>query len=386
VESSQIHQFNKAKELYLKDGLEILDVSMINPDIAPVRELSDRLIEFLSKPGSHKYSVSRGIRKIREAFALKYLSTFGVDLDAEKEICFSFGSKDAITQLLRICGTSGQTVLLPNPCYPAHKYATEYAGLSTSYFQVSSSESEMLVSIAEAVKKYNPRIILLNFPHNPTGAVVSENFYQELAKICVSKNTIVINDFVYGELVYPGSTNPSLLTCSELKNQAIEVYSLSKAYSIPGWRVACVAGTPSILDTLRETKSKIDFGLFIPMQLAAAWVLGLVDSPANAVAQEYSQRSSALKDLFDRIGISYFPSLAGCSLWCAVPKKSKLTGIEFALNLLEMGLAVLPGIAFGEEYSDNFRIALVAPAKKLPLIEDIFSKILLDRNHKKTAN
>lgn len=354
----------QARKLELvAEGRQIVDLSMINPDIPPPKHLIAKLSDSSLRPQNHRYSVARGLKVLREAFSTKYRNQWQVELDPEQQVCVTSGSKEAVLHLLRWSIPEHSTVLLPSPFYPAHFSAAELGGHSVKSFKLGASEAETLSSIEEGLERFNPAVLILNFPNNPTGHVVSLSFYSKLATLAERKRTLVYNDFVYGELCFGGRAT-SMLEEPYFKEHGLESYSLSKAYCVPGWRVAAMAGAKLWIKRLAELKSKTDYGLFIPLQVAAAAALDERVSTAIRVTEEYALRADGFVKDLRLLGFRVDSPKAGCAVWCEPPQRIGLERLVTEL-LEDHGILVSCGEAFGEEHKEMLRIALVAPPATL---------------------
>ncbi len=368
----------------LQAGKDVIDLSMFNPDLTPQRLLLDKLVEASTKPHLHRYAVSRGVRKLREAFSNKYRQRFEVILSPEEEVCVTLGSKDALLQTLGVLTKPGDTVLCVEPLYPSFRSALAVSGAKLLSVALSPSENELAASIEKALKTAPVKLILLNFPHNPTGRVVSQDFWDRIVSLAREYQCHVFNDFVYGELVHDGSAAPSLLRSEGARACCIESYSLSKAYSVPGWRVAAVLGNAQIVGAIASRKSTLDFGIFLPVQIAAAAALESGPSISRVAVEEYRSRAKALCAVLEKVGcVVEHPAAGGC-VWARLP-----SGVEDALRcsggemesrpieelLLEKtGIVVAPGWYYGARqqgdgaaalWSSFVRFALVAPRERL---------------------
>ncbi len=388
VESDLMGELHARKLELLNQGNEVIDLSMINPDIPPSRLMLDKLMEATVRPVNHRYAVARGIRKLREAIAIKYKNAWEVQIDPESQVCATMGSKDAIEHVLMCLAADGDSVLMGIPAYPAFVSAALLARLKPTFFEISSDESVMLESISKAVAHHNPKILLLNFPNNPTGIAVSRDFYIRLADILGDRDIHVVNDFVYGEMMFDGSPGVSLLSVEGLKGRASEIYSMSKAYSVPGWRIGSLVGDPGLIARMAALKAHIDYGIFLPLQYAAAACLTSDLKQVKVVTEQYKERSQLLCDGLRRRGWTVRDPDAGCSVWCKMPKSAKFTE-QFATDLLNHGqIAVLPGAVFGGNgladgaLSDRsnildgmIRLALVQPVSRLRAVLDRIDEI-----------
>jgi alanine-synthesizing transaminase len=387
------------KRKALIDGIDLIDLSMINPDIIPQTAIVDRLVEAINRGGSHRYSSSRGIRKLREAFVERYSRVFDISLDAETDVCVTLGAKDGIlnallaiksllasqsllanslnssgnqiTSFLPSSHVMAPLVLVGAPTYPAYKFVADYLGLSLATFEISPDEDAMLSDIDRIAHAVQAPILLLNFPNNPTGITVSQSFYEGLAEIILRRSLYVVNDFTYGEMVYSGQGAQSLLSMGKIDKRVsdyiVEAYSLSKSFSVPGWRVGGVLGSRMIVQEAARLKSRVDFGVFLPVQVAAAGALQNDRTSVSITTDIYNRRYSFLKRELEKSGWSVGAAEAGCCLWAKVPESSHFLKHKgrVAEALLMQGVATLPGRAFGTEYEDYLRFALVAPEERL---------------------
>ena len=264
---------HEIKIKHIAEGRDLVDLSMINPDMQPERILLDKLLEATVKNTNHRYSVSKGIKRLRAAFAHKYSTAFSVNLNHDKNICITMGSKDAIVNTMLVLSAEYKYALLPSPTYPALLSAVHLAGMQPVYYDICLSEDLILKEIEEKIKKVGKAVLVLNFPNNPSGKTVTADFYMGLKKILKGSDTVVLNDFVYGEMGFDGSRQTSLLSIFAEHPLLLESYSLSKAYSIPGWRVGAVMGNASFIEKLANLKSHMDYGVFLPLQIAACKTL-----------------------------------------------------------------------------------------------------------------
>jgi len=368
-------QVEKAR--LLREGRNILDLSMINPDLAPPRILLDRLVEATLRPSHHRYAVSRGVRKLRDSFAVKYQDAFSVRLDPDREICVTFGSKDGIFSLLFGRQRKVKSVILPSPTYPAHRSAAELSGFAVRYFEVHPDEADTFRALEEVVLKNPGQIVLLNFPNNPTGCVVSTAFWEQVDTLATRTQSLVVNDFVYGEVGFEAQYPPSMLSACTAKTDRIELYSMSKAYSIPGWRVAAAVGDSEIIAELSTLKAHLDYGNFLPLQLSAAVALSSGPGVVHPIVAAYRERASALCRGLEQGGWTVRSPKAGCSVWAQLPAEYERESAEFLEKLLiEEGIAIAPGTYFGAQWGRWVRFALVASPDKLERVVERSSAVL----------
>ncbi len=342
-------EYNALKLDSIASGRDVIDLSMINPDIPPSRFLLDKLLEATVRPINHRYAVARGVRKLREAFAEKYRAAWGVNVSPEEQVCVTMGSKDAIEHTLMALGVDGADVIVGAPTYPNYLSAISLARLSPRFFNICDDEDAMVADIAAKVREKRPAAILLNFPNNPTGLTVSRHFYERLIEIACSSQIVLLNDFVYGEMCYGGRRAVSLLEVPGAADCAAEIYSLSKAYSVPGWRVGALVGNAELVRALARLKAEIDYGIFLPLQHAAAAALTAGSQIPAQVTAQFEERSELFLTGLRRLGWEVVTPRAGCCVWAKLPPALCREGsIAVSYRLLsEAGIAAYPGPAFG---------------------------------------
>lgn len=362
-------------------GQPVVDLSMINPDIPPARSLLDRLVEGTLKAKNHRYSVARGVRRLRDSLCAKYRHKFSVQLDAESDVCVSAGAKDGVVLALSACAKPGATVLMPAPLYPAHRAAARLCGLHTYLFEMYAEPSRTIQSIRDAARVAGACTIVLNYPNNPTGATVSSQFWSELGQLALEFNLTVINDFTYGELVYQNAAALSMLSDPVLKSRGVEVYSLSKAYSVPGWRIGGVLGCSPIVKRVAQLKAHLDYGAFLPLQIAAAYALSTSEDLAKGAREQYNMRATLVFRSLSSLGFQVKMPEAGCCVWARLPERCSLDSFDFcSLILRRKGVMLMPGLVFGDGYTRYVRLALVAPEPELRevlrSVEEMLSELL----------
>ncbi|RME62043.1 MAG: pyridoxal phosphate-dependent aminotransferase [Candidatus Dadabacteria bacterium] len=357
------------KEGLIKEGQRIIDLSMINPDLAPPSYLVDKLVEASLNPRSHRYSSARGVPVLLKAFAQKYSSAFGVDI-SEDNICATFGTKEALRLLMFVLPF--KKVFLFSPVYPPYRWAALEANKDVIEVALGESEEERVENLREAVVKeqgLSGSILLCCFPNNPTGTVASIDFWRAVLQISNEYNLTVINDFANGELLHNGGESRSAFSLlyaakksgADFKN-IFETYTLSKSYCIPGWRIGAVLGDKEIIEKISALKSKLDYGVFLPLQLAAAKALEHLTSFPKEVALVYKNRACLLKESLERGGWRVWQAEAGAALWAKMPDYVKENSQEFSLKLLKTkGIHILPGTFFDSNWSRWFRFSLSVP-------------------------
>lgn len=375
--SQVVDDLNRGKFDILSQGRELIDLSMINPDLQPSRFLQDRLVQACLKPTAHRYSVSRGLKRLRSAFALKYSNHFGVDLDDEREVCVTMGCKDAMMALLQVLRSTGKRrMLLTRPWYPAHFAVAEVNEFTVGDVPWSSNEDRFCESVKSEVGSGRWDLFVVNFPMNPGGAIISINCLRRIQEICSEFGVLLVNDFTYGEMAFSDEAT-SFLSNSGEKRGLLEIYSLSKAYSISGWRIAAIMGDCKWIEKIAQFKSVADYGVFIPLQVAAADVLSSEDRLASEASRIYQRRADVLVSELESIGWRANRPQAGASIWAELPSHWQGGSAVVATEFLKWhGVATLPGIMFGD---DRFlRFALVRSEEYLR--ESVFRLAKLERN------
>jgi alanine-synthesizing transaminase len=343
-------------------GEDVIDFGMGNPDSATPQHIVDKLNEAVADPRTHRYSTSRGIPGLRRAQAAYYDRRFGVDIDPETETIVTLGSKEGFANLAQAISAPGDVIVVPNPSYPIHAYGFIIAGAALRHVPVGPGV-DFMAELERAVK-YSvppPLALVLNFPANPTAMVVDLAFYEEVVRFCREHGIIVISDLAYAEIYFDGNPPPSILQVPGAKDIAVEFTSLSKTYSMPGWRIGFAAGNAKIIAALARIKSYLDYGAFTPIQVAATAAL---NGPQECVAEfrdVYKRRRDVLVESFGQAGWDVPPPPATMFAWAPIPEPfAHLGSLEFSkLLLAEAQIAVSPGLGFGE-YGDGFvRIGLV---------------------------
>lgn len=367
-QSSVLHDLHQLKLNRVQNGEQVFDFSMINPDIPPSRLIIDKLVQASLKNFNHRYGVSRGLKRLREAFASKYHTAFGVNVDPTEEVCVTLGCKDATLHLFKLISNKGGKVAVFEPCYPPYISAARYHEVDVERIPWRNDEELAIVDLGKVLKKGDIGAILLNFPMNPTGDIVSENFWRQVVALATTHSCLVINDFAYGELVHRGNSQ-SFLSVPGAKEVGVEIYTMSKAYSIPGWRVAAVLGNSAIVNGIARIKSQIDYGMFLPVQIAAAGALSDNSSIVAAVKDIYLRRLRVLVEGLTALGWQTSFPAAGACVWTKVPATISREfdgGFEIAKAILsKSGIAILPGEAFGPQGTGNMRFAAVLPEDKI---------------------
>lgn len=353
---------NKYKLEKRREGEDIIDFGIGNPDNATPQHIVDKLIEAAQDPRNHRYSLSKGIHGLRNAMSSWYKRKYDVDLDPETEVIATIGSKEGLSHLMLAIIAPGDLVLVPNPAYPIHTYGVIIAGGDVRSIPTSPGR-DFFHDLQEAYKQSwpRPKILLLNFPHNPTTAVVDLEFFEKVVDFAKEHDLIVIHDLAYADLVFDGYKAPSFLQAKGAKDVGVEFFTLSKSYNMPGWRVGFCAGNRKIIEALGRIKSYLDYGMFQPIQIAATVALNGPQECVQEICDIYKGRRNVLCDGLNRIGWEVEKPKASMFVWAEIPDEFKEMGsLDFSKLLIkEAKVAAAPGIGFGE-YGDNFvRFGLV---------------------------
>ena len=345
-----------------RSGEDIIDFGMGNPDLPTPPHIVEKLIEAASNPRNHRYSASRGITRLRSAISDWYARRYDVEIDSEEEAIVTIGVKEGISHLALAITNPGDLVMVPSPTYPIHTYALVIA--NGNVVQVPLSLGDDFFSNMEDVIKPlwpRPKILLLSFPHNPTTVCVDLDFFEKVIGFAKDHNLIVIHDFAYADLGFDGYKPPSMLQIPGAKDIGVEFFSMSKSYSMPGWRMGFAVGNKDLIYALRRIKSYLDYGAFQPIQIASIIALNSSQDCVDEIRDTYQQRRDVLCEGLGRIGWPVEKPKGTMFLWAKIPDRfNDMRSMEFSKHLLkECKVAVAPGIGFGE-LGDNFvRFAMV---------------------------
>jgi len=343
-------------------GEDIVDFGMGNPDLPTPPHVVAKLIEAASKPANHRYSVSRGIYKLRVAIAKWYQRRYGVTIDPDSEAIVTIGAKEGLSHLAWATIDPGDVVLCPSPTYPIHQYAVILAGGDLRCIPLTTSE-EFSGNLDEAIRQTwpKPKMLIISFPHNPTTQVVELDFFEKIVKAAKEHDFLVVHDLAYADLTFDGYQAPSFLQAEGAKDVGVEFFSLSKSYNMPGWRVGFCVGNQEIVQALARIKSYLDYGIFQPIQIAAIQALDGPQDCVEEICSMYRRRRDSLLDGLDRAGW-HIPRPKGTMfVWAEIPEPAKKMGsVEFCKYLLqEAQVAVSPGIGFGQYGDEHVRFALI---------------------------
>jgi len=358
---------NELKMKLRREGEDIVDLGMGNPDLPPAPHIIEKLCEVARRDNVHGYSSSRGIPRLRKAICDFYQRNYGVELNPETEAILTIGAKEGYSHLILAMVEPGDSVMVPNPTYPIHYYAPIIAGGDAISIPINLEEKQnfeeyFLKSIHDTLKASfkKPKALVLSFPHNPTTLCVSLEFFKEIVRWAKREEVWVIHDFAYADLGFDGYKPPSILQVEGAKDVAVEIYSMSKGFSMAGWRVAFVLGNEILIKNLAHLKSYLDYGVFTPIQVASIIAL---DSPYEIVEKNrdvYQRRRDVLVEGLNRIGWTVEKPKASMFVWAKIPEWVGMNSLDFSLFLLkEAKVAVSPGIGFGEYGEGYVRFALV---------------------------
>ncbi len=353
---------NKIKMEARRRGEDIIDLGMGNPDPATPQHIVDKLCEAARNPRNHRYSASKGITQLRLAMAEWYKRRFDVDIDHETEVVATIGCKEGLSHLAYAMIEPGDLVLTPAPAYPIHPYAFILAGGDVRSIPTG-VDKDFFQNLEDVFRSAwpKPKVLLLNFPHNPTTACTDIEFFTKVVDFAKEHNIIVIHDIAYADLTFDGYKAPSFLQVPGAKDVGVEFFSLSKSYSMAGWRVGFCVGNREIVEALTTIKSYLDYGMFQPIQIASIIALRGDQSCVDDIVQIYKGRRDVLIQGLDAAGWKVEPPKATMFAWAQIPEEfRKMGSLEFTKFLLkEAGVAVSPGIGFGEEGEGYVRFALV---------------------------
>ncbi len=366
-------EINQLKAKLRKKGNDIIDFGMGNPDMPTPEHIRNKLKEVVDKPGTGRYSVSKGILGLRKAQANYYERRFGVKVNPENEVVVTLGSKEGLANLAKAISSPGDIIISPNPSYPIHPYGFIIAGASLRHlptmFEGKFDADKYLERLDLSIRHSSPTpvALIVSFPSNPTAQVVDLNFYKEVVKIALKYQVYVLSDLAYAEIYFDQSPPPSILQVPKAKNIAVEFTSMSKTYAMAGWRIGYAVGNPKLIAALTKIKSYLDYGAFTPVQVAAVTALNGPQKCVSDIRSIYKNRRDVLVDSMARAGWEIPVPQASMFAWAPIPKKYQKKGsLKFARDLMiKADVAVSPGIAFGE-YGEGFvRIGLVENEQRI---------------------
>jgi alanine-synthesizing transaminase len=349
-------------------GEDVIDLGFGNPDLPSPEVTVDKLAEAARNPRNHRYSASRGIPKLREAIAGRYRRRFGVELDPDTEVIATIGSKEGFSHLMWVLLQPGDAALVPSPSYPIHIWGPLFAGADVREIPVGTGE-DFFAGVQEAYRYSwpHPRVIVLSFPHNPTTTCVDLAFMQRMVDFAREREVLLVHDNAYAELGFDGYRPPSILQAEGAKECAVELYSMTKAFSMAGWRIAYLVGNAAVVQALAKLKSYLDYGVFQPIQIAATVTLNEDPDHPERVQRVYQSRRDALCGGLQRIGWEVAPPEGTMFVWAPIPEPYREMGsVEFASFLVrEAKVATSPGVGFGPGGDGHVRFALIENEQRI---------------------
>jgi alanine-synthesizing transaminase len=351
-----------------RKGDDIIDLGMGNPDLPTPPHIVEKLVEAVKNPRNHRYSASRGIYKLRSAIACWYGKNFGVELDPDTEAIVTIGAKEGLSHLALATLGPGDVVFVPTPAYPIHPYSVIIAGGDLRSIPLVKGR-DFFEDLQTAMRQTwpQPKMLIISFPHNPTTRVVDIGFFEKIVDFARAHHLMVVHDLAYADLVFDGYKAPSFLQVPGAKDVGVEFFTLSKSYSMPGWRVGFALGNRRMISALGRIKSYLDYGIFQPIQIAAIIALSEDQSCVEEVRKIYQERRDALVDGLRKAGWKIEKPKGTMFVWGEIPDKFKEMGsLEFSKLVLQVAkVAVSPGIGFGEYGDDHVRFALVENTQRI---------------------
>ncbi|RMF96836.1 MAG: aminotransferase class I/II-fold pyridoxal phosphate-dependent enzyme [Planctomycetota bacterium] len=362
-------RINKLMYEKRRAGEDVIDLGMGNPSDPPQDLVIEKLAEAARDPKNHGYTISAGIINLRREVASKYFKQHGVRLDPEEEVLVCMGSKEGFSHLCLALMGPGDTAIVPSPSYPAHVYGIVLASANVIALEVADPD-KFLSRISFTCRHLFPRpkVVVVNFPHNPSTAVVEPYFYEELAKLAKRYGFMVVSDLAYADVTFDGYKAPSFLAAPGARDVGVEFTTMSKGYNMAGWRVGFCAGNKEIIRALATVKGYYDYGMFRPIQIAAIMALRHTDAAVEAQAKEYQRRRDVLCEGLERLGWPITRPKATMFVWAKMPEPwaSRMSSFDFAMKLLEeANVAVSPGGGFGPSGEGYLRMALVENTSRL---------------------
>ncbi|PLX41781.1 MAG: alanine transaminase [Deltaproteobacteria bacterium] len=374
IDESKFHRIQRLPPYVFKEvdalkmaarqsGEDIIDLGMGNPDMPTPQFIVDKLIEASTKPKNHRYSVSRGIPKLRAAIANWYKRRYDVDIDPETEACATLGAKEGLAHLAMAVLAPGDVVFVPSPNYPIHAYSVVLADADLRTIRVGSGGEDFFERLEQGVKSSwpKPKMLVLNFPQNPTTMTVELPFFEKVVAFCRENNIMLVHDLAYADICFDGYKAPSVLQVPGAKDIAVEFFSLSKSYNMAGWRVGFCVGNPKLVNALVRIKSYLDYGMFQPVQIASIIALDSPPEVSREICDVYQARRDKFIQGLSRAGWEIDPPKATMFAWAKIPEPfAHMGSIEFAKHMLRTAkVAVSPGIGFGHDGEGFVRFALV---------------------------
>ena len=361
-------KINKLKYQKRVAGVDVIDLGMGNPTDAPEPIIQEKMAEALEDPKNHRYSVANGISNLRKEVAKRYWKKYGVTLNPDDEIIACIGSKEGFSHMCLALMGPGDTAIIPAPTFPIHMYAVVLAAGNVIALDTRDPDA-FLRNVAYTCEHLypRPRVVVVNFPHNPSATVVEQDFFVELVRLAKKYEFLVLSDFAYADICFDGYMAPSFLSTPGAKDVGVEFTTMSKGYSMAGWRIGFCTGNSEMVRALATIKGYYDYGIFQAVQIAAIVAMRHGDASIEGLSAEYQKRRDALCDGLERLGWEIERPKAGMFVWAKIPEPyASMGSIDFAMKLLdEGGVAVSPGRGFGEEGEGYLRLAIVENAHRL---------------------
>ena len=359
------NEINQKKISARHSGKDIVDLGYGNPDLPTHEKVVEKLIETAKIKKNHKYSVSKGIYGLREAISRKYENNYQVNLDPNFNVVNTIGSKEGLTHLLMSVLNPGDKVVVQDPSYPIHHFAPLIARAETIKINCL-NESDFLTELVQTLKKTKIKLLLISFPHNPTTLTVDQVFYDNLIELAEKYNFLIVNDFAYSDIYFGGNKPPSLLSSDKSLSHSIELYSLTKGFSMAGWRVGFAVGNKDAISSVTKLKSYIDYGTFQPIQIASTVALNELEEYPFELSSVYKERRELIVENLEDLNFSVQESTATMFVWAKLPEKFRNDSLKFSLELLEKSnVAISPGVGFGKYGEGYIRIALVENKQRI---------------------
>ena len=359
------NEINQKKISARHSGKDIIDLGYGNPDLPTHEKVVEKLIESARIKKNHKYSVSKGIYGLREAISKKYDSNYQVSLDPNLNVVNTIGSKEGLTHLLMSVLNPGDKVVVQDPSYPIHHFAPLIARAETIKINCL-NELDFLTELVQTLKKTKIKLLLISFPHNPTTLTVDQVFYDNLVELAEKYNFLIVNDFAYSDIYFGENKPPSLLSSDKSLNHSVELYSLTKGFSMAGWRVGFAVGNKDAISSLTKLKSYIDYGTFQPIQIASTVALNELGEYPFELSSVYKERREIIVETLKDLDFNVQESKATMFVWAKLPEKFRNDSLTFSLELLDKSnVAISPGVGFGRYGEGHIRIALVENKQRI---------------------
>lgn len=360
---------NQLKMEARRNGEDIIDLGMGNPDLATPDPIVDKLVEAARNPRNHRYSASKGIPNLRLEISKWYARRYDVEIDPETEAIVTIGAKEGFSHLVLALVEPGDKVIVPDPSYPIHSFAATIAGCQLIKLPINNGPEEMMDALRklEFPRSEQPKLLVLSFPHNPTTVCVEKDFFEEAVALARERGYLIIHDLAYADQTFDGFKAPSIMQIPGAKDVAVEMFSMSKSYSMPGWRMGFCVGNKQAIGALTRLKSYLDYGIFQPVQIAGVIALRDCDAIVPEIVEVYRKRRDALIKGLASAGWNV-PSPKGTMfVWAKIPEYfAKQGSLEFAKQMItRAGVAVSPGIGFGERGEGHVRFALVENEQRI---------------------